>query len=178
MNKWRKSSSNYITPTGAESISLGSVGSNAVPALVWLDDLDTGLYYVGSGAIGFSSNGIAKGQFSPYGLRFNALKALGSVSSLTLDGGRSDEASATAVIVDNVNAFTAAGTKLLSVRNAMVEKAFVSKDGIIGTGTLIANAAGTVEIANDSADTAEANAGWLEVQTLNGTRYRVPVWGI
>ena len=62
------------------------------------------------------------------GVRASVFGALASATA-TLLGYVANGASAVAAVIDSANALTTAGAKLLSVRNAGVERAFIDKDG-------------------------------------------------
>lgn len=153
-------------------------GTAAAPGITFINNPNIG-FYTSGGYMYFILGGVTKAQLTNTG--FGASAFYPNTSTAVLMQGRiADAAGAIASKLYSLNTLTGAGSKITSFYNDnnTTEKAYISKDGILGSGTLIANAAGTVAILNDSADVAEANVGWFEVQTVNGTRYRVPIWAI
>ncbi len=156
---------------------MAGAGTVLLPSLSFLGDPDTGFYSFADNAMAWTTGGNVSGKLASNIVYVNSVYSM-IATTLTLKGQVADGASAVGATIGSSVTLSTAGSKLASVVNNATEKLFITKDGIIGTGTLIANAAGTVAILNDSADVAEANAGWLEIQALNGTRYRMPVWAI
>jgi hypothetical protein len=155
-------------------------GSAAMPSLSFLADSNTGFYNYTANAIGVALAGTEQARFANGGYFFCNILSAFSGQSLACTGSVTTGATAIGVKVGNVNNLTTSGAKITSFYsdNLSTERAYISNTGIIGTSTLIANSTGTVSIVNDSTDLLESNAGWLEIQTLNGTRYRLPIWPI
>jgi len=154
-------------------------GTAANPSISFNSDYRDGFYHTAAG-INVSLVGVIRSQFAADGIRTNLIYPLSSPGSLTFKGLVTDGASAIGIKLGNNASLTTAGAKITSFYSDTftTEKAYVTKDGVFGGSTLIANAAGTVAILNDSADVLENNAGWIEIQTVNGNRYRMPVWNI
>lgn len=83
------------------------------------------------------------------------MSAASLVSPLTLTSGPTDSASAVGTIINSYTSLATAGAKLLSIRNAGVEKAYVTKDGGIHGSTLVVNGGG-----NYLPGTLYSDGGW------------------
>jgi hypothetical protein len=76
------------------------------------------------------------GRFgTSFGAEFEAGSGMQSMSgqTLPLKGRIANGASAIGVTIDNLNALSTAGAKILSIANASVEKAYIDKDGKLST---------------------------------------------
>lgn len=105
-----------------------------------------GLVYVGSGFDAGSNVRIGSGSY--YGIQ-------GSSTLLRVLGFMADGASAVGVCLDTSPSYTNAAAKLVSVRNADAEKAFIDKDG-------------NLEISG-------SNGGYIVLKSPDGTRYKLSI---
>ncbi|MFA5037766.1 MAG: hypothetical protein WC479_11400 [Candidatus Izemoplasmatales bacterium] len=112
---------------------MAGVGTNALPSLSFLGDPDTGFYNVSTGIIGVSSNGTNGIQFGSSAVYGRYYLTLGATAA-TLSGAIADGASAVGVIIDNSVSLTTSGAKLVSFRNATVEKAYLDCQGKLSIG--------------------------------------------
>jgi hypothetical protein len=103
------------------------------------------------------------------GANFNAGLSVDTIGTsgaapLTLYGQSADGASAIGVILNNSNVLATAGAKLLSIRNATVEKAYISKDGVA-----ITRAVGdtTTTITYSASMTPDASLGGFQTIVVN-----------
>jgi hypothetical protein len=91
----------------------------------------------------------------------SAVTPAGAATSFTINGGTADSGSAVACVLNSYNAFSTAGAKLLSVRNATVEKAFIDYGG-----SVVSQGGGSFQSTVSSANTI-IGTGFLGVN--NGT---------
>ena len=167
----------YTHPT---TIRLGN-GTAAAPTYSFSSDTATGVYHTDYlYSLIFTSNAAEKFRIdnNVHGIQTPQISNSFGENTILIQGYKHNGADVIGVRIDNVYTLSNASSKIVSFENAETVKAYISQGGVLGSGTLIANAAGTVAIVNDSADVLENNAGWLEFQTVNGTRYRVPIWAI
>lgn len=102
-----------------------------------------------------------------------------ALGSTKLSGRIADGASAVGVILDNDTALATSGAKIVSVRNATVEKAYFDKDGRLVIGSPNVNAS-TVEIQSSNIDAFAISNGAgsrtfsiTNTGSINGTELRI-----
>lgn len=149
-------------------------GTALLPAYSFVGDPNTGMYWVSADLVGFSVGGVMAGKIGATSAYFNTFIA-NSATTVSLKGQIADGASAVGVVLDNVTALTTAGTKLVSVRNAASEKAYIDLNGgFITLGGMIQGRQGTdIASANNAAITITGNyfdvTGAVQINTLSTT---------
>ena len=119
-----------------------SDGSYTDPAMVFTDDTDTGLYRVGSGEIGFTSNGTFAAIFANDQIKTNNFVARNSIP-LNIFGQDASDGSGVAVRIGNATELTTAGDRIIEFYSDVVTslKSYIDKDGnLYGNGALTVGA--------------------------------------
>jgi len=133
---------------------MAGAGTALLPSHSFLGDPDTGFYSGGANLINFAVNGAVTAQIASGIIYSPAFLSLGSTVVL-VKGQVADGASAVGVALDNSISLTTAGSKLVSFRNATVEKAYIDKDGFYGHPTDGAKTASTTQTQGFGAITTE-----------------------
>ena len=113
-------------------------GSYTDPSVVFTDDTDTGLYRVGSGEIGFTSNGSFAAIFANDQIKTNNFVARNSIP-LNIFGQDASDGSGVAVRIGNATELTTAGDRIIEFYSDVVTslKSYIDKDGnYYGNGAL------------------------------------------
>ena len=117
-------------------------GSYTDPSVVFTDDTDTGFYRVGSGEIGFTSNGTFAAIFGNDQIKTNNFVARNS-KAVSVFGQDASDGSGIGVKIGNTTNFTTAGDRLVAFyNNNMTDlKSYIDKDGnLYGNGALTVGA--------------------------------------
>ena len=120
-------------------------GNVTNPSITFAGDPDTGLYTGGSGQLAVASNGVNRAIFSGNTLSIDAINTLTSVS-MNIVGRALTGPTAVGIILDTLNELNTSGAKVLSIRNAGVEKAYIDKDGDFVTGGTITVNGGALDV--------------------------------
>jgi hypothetical protein len=146
------SSGDYVlkagdTMTGMLTMSATTInnanGTVSLPSYSFSSDNDTGIYRSEANTLDFTVNGtrIFNANIDGINLWYGSLNAntiqTSTATTLSLYGAAANDASAVGAIIDNSTALTTSGAKLLSLRNAAAEKAYLDKDGTFSTGGLV-----------------------------------------
>ncbi len=107
---------------------MAGAGTALLPSLSFLGDPNSGMYTYASDTLGFAVGGTAVGVWDGSTIYVPAVHPL-ATTALTLKGRVADGGTAVGVILDNTTSLTTAGAKLVSIKNATVEKAYIDKDG-------------------------------------------------
>lgn len=117
------------TGKGGMSAALRGInGTAAAPSFAFTNDTGVGAYRSASGEGALAAGGAAVAKWTSAGFFASLIQALTAVV-VTIMGRAPNGGTAVGVVLDTEQNFTTAGAKLVSFRNATVEKAYIDKDG-------------------------------------------------
>jgi hypothetical protein len=106
--------------------------STDTPELKWRRDNGGDVFFGTPVRVSVGSSVFA----GPLLLGGSSILGINGVAALSLRGSSADGVSAVGVVIDNSTSLATTGSKILSIRNATVEKFYVDKDGYLGATTI------------------------------------------
>ena len=139
----------------------GANGSAAAPTHSFTNDTGVGIYRSAAGEASLAAGGGAVAKWTSVGFFASLLQSLTAVS-LRLLGRAASTGTAVGVILDNDTNLNTAGDKLVSVRNATVEKASIDRNGKGSFVGLDAGSTTITSVATPSNSTDAATKGYVD----------------